>query len=380
MSHEYMYLTPIGEDTLLMCDSCGYMANRQIALFRKPEAEAEEMKELEKVETPGTKTIEDLAKFLEIPESRTAKAVFMVATITEGSEDVEKLVFAIVRGDMDLNETKLANAIKAKELRPALDEEIEAVGAVPGYASPVGIDGILVVVDDLVEKSANLVAGANEENYHLKNVNFGRDYSADVIEDIVTADEGSGCPNCGEEMHTSRGIEVGNIFKLGTKYTDALGATYQDKDGDEKPIIMGSYGIGSGRLLQSVVEEHNDEHGIIWPISVAPYHVHMVALRGGFEKAEELYQAMQAEGLEVLFDDRDETPGVKFNDADLIGIPIRVTVSERGLKNDSVEVKLRKESERSSVSVGEALAHLLKVKEELEAEILATVVEVPFEE
>jgi len=380
MAHEYMYLTPIGEDTLLICDKCGYMANRQIALFEKPVPEAEAMVELEKVATPNITTIEDLAEFLDIAKSRTAKAVFMVAAITEGTEDVDKLVFAVVRGDMELNETKLANAIKAKELRPARGEEIEEGGAVPGYASPMGLKDVLVVVDDLVTKSPNLVAGANEEGFHMRNVNYGRDYEAVIVTDIVAAEEGFGCSRCGSAMKVSRGVEVGNIFKLGTKYTEALGAYYLDKKGKSKPVVMGSYGIGSGRLMASVAEEHHDENGLIWPITIAPFHVHLIALRGGKEKADKLFNKLIATGIEVLYDDRDETPGVKFNDADLIGVPIRLTVSERSLKNDSVELKLRTKEEKTNIPFGDVVNRVFQVKGELEAEISAKVVDIPFNE
>ncbi|MBN2500067.1 MAG: proline--tRNA ligase [Anaerolineales bacterium] len=379
MSHEYMYLTPIGEDTLLICDACGYTANRQIALFQKPEAVKEEMKEKEKVATPGVTSIEDLAKFLDIPASKTAKAVFMMATLMEGDEDVEKLVFAVVRGDMDVNETKLANAIKAKELRPAHDEEIAAVGAVPGYASPMGLKGVLVVVDDLIPASNNLVAGANEEGFHVLNVNYGRDFEADIVTDLVVAEEGSACPKCGEAMTTSRGVEIGNIFKLGTRYSDSLGCTFLDKDGKEKPVIMGSYGIGVGRLLASIAEEHNDDYGLIWPISVAPYHIHLVALKGGEEQADKLYQELMDAGFEVLYDDRAETPGVKFNDADLIGVPIRLTVSKRSLEQDGVELKLRLEKDRSVVALADVAAEMKTLKQQLEDEIKAKVVTVPFD-
>jgi len=380
MAHEYMYLTPIGEDTLLICDECGYMANRQIALFEKPVHEPEAMAELEKVATPNVTTIEDLAEFLDIAKSRTSKAVFIVATITEGTEDVDKLVFAVVRGDMELNETKLANAIKAKELRPARDEEIEEVGAVPGYASPVGLKDVLVVVDDLVTKSPNLVAGANVEGFHMRNVNYGRDYEAVIVTDIVAAEEGFGCSRCGSAMKVSRGVEVGNIFKLGTKYTEVLGAYYLDKKGKSKPVVMGSYGIGSGRLMASVAEEHHDENGLIWPITITPFHVHLIALRGGKEKADKLFNKLIATGIEVLYDDRDETPGVKFNDADLIGVPIRLTVSERSLKNDSVELKLRTKEEKTNIPIGDVVNRVFKVKDELEAEIAAKVVDIPFNE
>lgn len=378
MSHEYMYLTPIGEDTLIICKDCGYTANRQIAIFNKPIPEDENLLELEKVATPDASTIEDLAKFLEIPTSKTAKAVFMIATITEGIEDIQKLVFAVVRGDMNLNETKLTNAIKAKELRPAQNEEIEEVGAVPGYASPIGIKDVLVVVDDLVAKSPNLVAGANEEGFHMRNVNLERDFKATVIADIVSTEEGYSCPACEAALTSSRGVEVGNIFKLGTKYTKALGATFLDNNGKAQPVIMGSYGIGSGRLLASIAEEHNDEDGLIWPITVSPYHIHLVSLKNGEEEADKLYKTFSDLGLEVLYDDRNETPGVKFKDADLIGIPIRLTVSKRSLESDSVEVKLRHEKDRSNQPLAEIVEYVKKIKIELEEQIAKSVIEMPF--
>jgi prolyl-tRNA synthetase len=378
MAHEYMYLSPIGEDTLIMCDHCGYMANRQIALFRKPAPVEEAPLPSKKVATPDTTTIEDLAKLLDIPKSKTAKMVFMVGQFVEGQGEVEKLIFAVVRGDMDLNETKLANALTAKELRPAHDEEIESVGAVPGYASPIGIDGVIVIVDDLAAASPNLVSGANEEGYHLLNVNIGRDFKADQVADITAAEEGFECMNCGEALRESRGVEVGNIFKLGTKYTEALGANFLDKDGKAQPVIMGSYGIGSGRLLACIVEEHNDDFGIIWPIAVAPYHVHIVALKGVEQEAEEIYHSLLDAGFEVLLDDRNETPGVKFNDADLMGTPVRITVGSRSLKEGKVEIKLRKEDEKKLVEVNDLVDAVRSIVEELRQEIEASLIEVPF--
>jgi prolyl-tRNA synthetase len=378
MAHEYMYLTPIGEDTLLLCDACGYQANRQIAEFRKPEAAAEAPLPVERVATPEMKTIAGLAEFLGVPKSRTAKAVFMMATFAEGKEEVERLVFAIVRGELDLSETKLSNAVKAKALRPAHDEEISATGAVPGYASPIGLDGVLVVVDDSVARSPNLVAGANEAGYHLRNVNYGRDFEAAVVADIAAAQVGDSCPQCGTPMSMSRGVEVGNIFKLGTRYSKDMNATFVDEDGTSRPVVMGSYGIGVGRLLACVAEAHNDESGLRWPITVAPYEVHLVALRGGFEAAEELYQELMGAGVEVLFDDRDESPGVKFNDADLIGIPIRVTVGKRSLDEGGVELKLRDEKDRSLVLLAEALARVEETRQALYDQIANTIVDVPF--
>jgi prolyl-tRNA synthetase len=365
MSHEFMYLTPIGEDTLMLCDRCGYTANRQVARFNKPRAATESPAPLKKVATPNCTTIEELANFLNVPKSKTAKAVFLMATITEGEHDIDRFVFAVVRGDMDLNETKVANAVKAKDLRPAREDEIRAVGAVPGYASPIGLSGqsviaspggakqppddireiassrarllattnsIIIIVDDSIQQSPNLVSGANEEGYHMLNVNYQRDYAADIVTDLALARDGDACPNCSQPLRSTRGIEVGNIFKLGTRYSDSLGARYLDRDGQLKPIVMGSYGIGSGRLLACIAEEYHDEHGLRLPITVAPYDVHIVALKGGEQAASDLYTQLQTAGVEVLLDDRDATPGVKFNDADLIGLPLRVTLGERSLK------------------------------------------------
>jgi prolyl-tRNA synthetase len=354
LAHEFMYLTPVGEDTLLLCDHCGYAANRQIARFRKPPAAAAEAPlPVEKVATPHVDTIEALANFLGVPKARTAKAVFLVATLPEGEGQVDRFVFALVRGDMEVNETKLANAVKAKELRPAREDEIRAVGAVPGYASPVGLRDVLVVVDDAIEASPNLVGGANEAGFHTRNLNLGRDYTASFVADIAAAGEGDACPNCGAALRTSRGVEVGNIFKLGTRYTDALGATFLDKDGQAKPVIMGSYGIGSGRLLACIAEHHHDANGLRWPIAVAPYHVHLVLLPDASGQAavaaDQLYAELQAAGVEVLYDDRDERPGVKFKDADLIGLPLRVTVSERSLKQGGYELKRRDSDERGAI-------------------------------
>jgi prolyl-tRNA synthetase len=225
---------------------------------------------IQKVETPGTTTIESLAKFLNIPESKTAKAVFMVATIPDGQTESEKFILAIVRGDMEVNEIKLGNAVKAKALRPAREDEILAVGAVPGYGSAVGVKNAIVVIDDIIPMSGGLVAGANEAGYHQLNVQYERDFKADVVADIVAAREGDACPDCGNSLRVVRGVEVGNIFKLGTRYSDALGCTFQDAEGKSRPVIMGSYGIGIGRLLACVAEEHHDDKGLIWPVSVAP--------------------------------------------------------------------------------------------------------------
>lgn len=376
LAHEYMYLTPIGEDTLLMCDACGYQANRQIATFCKPAAAPEEAQAMEKVATPNAKTIADLAAFLGVPKARTAKAVFMVATVVNRQTTAEQFVFAVLRGDMELNETKLSNALKAQQLRPARDEEIRAVGAEPGYASPVGLQNVLVVVDEAVVTSPNLVAGANEAGYHLLNVNVGRDFKANLVADIAAAQEGDACPSCGEPLRASRGVEVANIFKLGTHYSQAMGASFVDEQGESRPVIMGCYGIGITRLLACIAEHYHDEQGLVWPVTVAPYPVHLVALAGGSAEsvratADGLYQQLQAAGMEVLYDDRDESPGVKFNDADLIGLPIRLTVSKRSLGQEGVEVKLRHAPERTVVPLADIVTYTEAQIEALMAQFLA---------
>lgn len=379
-SHEFMYLTPSGEDTILICGSCGHMANRQIATFRKPMPEREEPRELDRVDTPGVTTIEALSDFLRVPESRIAKAVFQVATLVEDTEEREVTIMAVVRGDMELSETKLRNAVRASDLRPATDEEIRGVGSVPGYASPVTLTGearddLIVAVDDLIPGSPNLIAGGNEVGVHLRNVNYGRDFDAEVVTDLAAARDGCACPECGEELHTRRGVEVGNIFKLGTRYSKALNCTFLNEDGVEKPVQMGSYGIGSGRLLACIAEENRDEHGLIWPVTVAPYEVHIVELGGGEEEAARAHASLEQAGLSVLYDDRDETAGVKFNDADLLGMPIRLTVSGRSLRHGGLEMKVRRQAEPRIVSKGDLVEEVQKVVRELRAEIDATLTE-----
>jgi prolyl-tRNA synthetase len=334
-----------------------------------------------------------------VPKSRTAKAVFFMATIPQdpkglqaniGSEQ-EQFIFAILRGDMELNETKLANAVGARDLRPATEEEIKAVGAVPGFASPVGLSSlprgeeprVRVIVDDVITTSPNLVAGANQTDTHLLNTNYPRDYTADIIADIAAAEQGHACPQCGSPLRDSRGVEVGNIFKLGTRYSDALGCSFLDKNGQQKPVIMGSYGIGVGRLLACVAEAHHDEHGLVWPITVAPFPVHLVLLRGkgtnqAEDTADELYANLHAVGIEVLYDDRDESPGVKFNDADLIGCPVRITVSERALAQGGAEMKLRRSTDKVIEPMSAILERVRSVIQSLHDEIASKVTPVPY--
>ena len=371
MAHEFMYLTPAGEDTIVRCAGCGYAANRQVARFRRAAMPAGSECSIEEIATPGCTTIDDLAKLLGVARSATAKAVFMMAS---GGAPGERFVFAVVRGDSEVNETKLAAAVRAEELRPATEEEIRASGAVPGYASPIGLPAsTLVIVDEAVAVTPNLVAGANKEGYHLLNTNIPRDYHPTQVCDIAAAAEGDACVECGGPLSLVRGVEVGNIFKLGTRYSDAVGATFQDLDGHEKPVVMGSYGIGMGRLLACIAEEHHDDQGLRWPLSVAPFDVHMVPL-GAAEtepgiEAGWLYQALKTRGVEVLFDDREESPGVKFADADLIGIPIRVTVSTRSLKAGGLEMKLRDTPEKTIVPSADAVERIIEALDTLRQDL-----------
>ncbi len=378
LAHEFMYLTDIGEDTLMIDEASHYYANAEVANFTKSIPEAEEALQLEEVETPNTKTIEDLAKFLNIPKSKTAKAVFMVATMVEGQDKSEQFVFAVIRGDMDVNLIKLANVTQAKALRPATEDEIRKVGAEPGYGSPIGVKDCLIVVDDVIPQSANLVAGANKEGYHYLNTNVNRDYKADILADIALAQDGDTAPDGKGTLKAVRGVEVGNIFKLGIRYTSNMGATYADQDGNNVPVVMGSYGIGVGRLLACIAEEYHDDNGLKLPIVVAPYQVHLVGLKGADDEVEQLYADLLKEGFEVLFDDRDERPGVKFNDADLMGVPIRLTVSKRSLDNGGVEYKLRREDDREIVAMDDIMARIQQDITMLEGEIRDTVVDVEY--
>jgi prolyl-tRNA synthetase len=357
-AHEFMVINPHGEDTLVLCDACGYAANQQVARVATRPPDAEEPMPVEEVDTPGTETIAALAAFLEIPTSRTAKAAFFVTG--DG-----RLITAVVRGDFEVNETKLGNAVKAiGGMRPATAEEIRAAGMEPGYGSPVGArDTVVVVVDALVAASPNLVAGANRPGVHLRNVNVGRDYVPEVTIDIGSVRDGDPCADCGASVRLAQGIEVGNIFKLGTDFTEALDATFLTKTGERRHPYMGSYGIGLGRAMACVVEDHHDEKGIAWPIEVAPYRVHLVAIGAtrdpaAGEAAETLYARLTDAGVSVLYDDRDESPGVKFTDAELLGMPTVVTVSPRALAAGGVEVTDRASGVRSVRPIDELVAEL----------------------
>ncbi len=359
-AREYMFLSPIGEDTLCICDACGHAANRQVATTGITADDPSPQLEMSDVATPDARTIADLCAFLGIEPQQTAKAVMLMAP--DSAEAPGKLVLALVRGDAEVSQTKLTNAVAAGTLRPAQDDEIRSRGVVPGFASPIGADRqrTIVVVDAVLATTSNVVSGANREDTHLRNVNVGRDFTADITADIAEATAGDPCPNCQAPLRLERGVEVGNIFQLGTKYSEAFDASFTDAQGVRAPLVMGSYGIGVTRLLACIAEAHNDERGLCWPASIAPYPVHVVRIRGSAgaavdAMAETLIAELEAAGLPCLDDDRDVSPGVKFADADLLGMPVRVAVSARHIEAGEVEVKPRRGDART-VAAGSALA------------------------
>lgn len=376
VSHEYMYLSPIGEDTIITCPNCGYTANRQIASFKKTYYKEDE-KQIEKIHTPNVRTIEELCDFLKIKPEQTAKAVFMVGTFIndKNGDEESKLIVAIIRGDLDVEESKLSSAAKANSIRPAHDEEILACSIIPGFGSAIGAKGnMITIVDDSVAYSNNLVSGANEENYHFINTNFKRDYNG-IVNDIASARADFACPECSHNLNSSKGIEVGNIFQLGTRYSESMNCYFQDEEGNRKPVIMGSYGIGVGRLLACLAEEYNDESGLSLPISVAPYQVHLVSVVKDTQVSEEIYQRLLSAGIEVLYDDRKESAGVKFADADLIGIPIRITLGNRSLKENKAEVKIRSNGTVKSYDLNSLEQEIKAEIENLEKELESRLVE-----
>lgn len=355
-SHEFMLTNDQGEDTFVLCSACGYAANREAAVAVKEPDPAEELRPPEEVATPGCYTIEDVARALGVPTRKTAKAVFYRAG--------GKLVFVVIRGDLEVNEAKLARTLGTAELAPATEEDITAAGAVPGYASPLGLsgDGVVVVVDDSIPPARNLVAGANREGFHVRNVNFPRDFQAQAVADVALARDGDPCARCGGTLRVRRGIELGHIFKLGTKYSHSLGATFLDRDGQARPLVMGCYGIGIGRLLAAVIEAHHDEDGIVWPAAVAPFHVVVAALvpkdPAAHAFALSVAEHLSRRGLDVLVDDRDRSPGEKFHDAKLLGIPVLAVIGPRSLRKGEVDLERRRDGARSHVPASpEAIEH-----------------------
>ena len=343
-SEEFTVLAPEGESRIACCDACSYAASDEKAALRPIDAAAEEALPLEKVATPDAHTIAMLAEYLRIPVEKTIKAV---AYQTE--EDV--LILAFLRGDHEVNEVKLANAVGAQELRMADDAAIRAAGGCPGFMSPIGIkEGACIVVDETAMRMHNAVSGANEQDFHYINVNPKRDFGEVTVTDIRLVAEGDLCPACGAgHLHIGRGIEAGQIFALGTKYSEAMGATFLDEAGKTQPLQMGCYGIGVGRTMAAAIEQNHDAHGIIWPRAIAPYEVVVVAVNAKAEEqltyAEEIYEELRAAGVDVLLDDRRERAGVKFNDCDLIGYPVRIAIGPKTIENGTIEVKIRKSGE-----------------------------------
>ncbi|MBQ1894797.1 MAG: proline--tRNA ligase [Clostridiales bacterium] len=358
-SQEFMVKSPVGEDGIAYCDACGYAANEEKASCGVPEAVEADLLEIEKIHTPDVKTIEELMQFMNADPSA------FVKTILYNIDG--KIVAVMVRGDREINETKLGNLFDAIEINLAAFEDVERItGAKVGFAGPVGLkEKIEIICDNEVSSMKNFIVGANESDYHLKNVNIGRDFEPDRICDIRNAVEGDPCPRCGKPLAMARGIEVGHIFKLGTKYSDALHCVYLDKDGKEKTMIMGCYGIGVSRTLAAVIEQYHDDDGIIWPVECAPYKAIIIPTKVTDEEnmalAEDIYKRLTDAGIEVLIDDRNERPGVKFKDADLIGIPFRITVGRRAGEG-IVEIKKRAGGETSEVTADEAIKAAIELK------------------
>ena len=359
-SHEFILATPTGEDTVITCPACGYTANAEKASGVYHELSAEDEESLEAVSTPGVKTIDGLAQYLNISDEKTFKAVFYMA---DG-----EVVFVTIRGDLEVNDIKLKNALRASDLRLADDQEVAKAGLVAGSASAIGIHDIKRVGDLSITRGNNFVVGGNKPDTHLRGANYPRDFQVDILTDIALARPGQGCPNCGQPLEAVRGVEVGHIFKLGTFFSEALGANYLDREGQHQPIIMGCYGIGVGRLLAAAIEQNHDDKGIMFPAPIAPYQVHLVGLNLAdeqvAEEAERLYQELKDQGIEVLYDDRtDQTAGVKLNDVDLLGLPVRLVVSPRNVKAGVVEFKQRLAETSSLVPAGEVVATLQAMPE-----------------
>ena len=353
VAHEFILCTDVGEDTIVVCPTCSFRANTEVATGRVDNYPADPLP-LEKVHTPNMKTIEEVAGFLGMLPRQTAKVVFYQAD-SDG-----KLVVVLIRGDLEVNESKVSKIIRVMPV-PATDEQIAAVGAVAGYASPMGLDPAKcrILVDPSAVDSNNLVCGANEEHYHYRNFNVERDLPGATVVDVTLITDGMGCPQCEGTLRISRGIEVGNIFQLGTKYSEAMKMGYTDADGKLQTPIMGCYGIGIGRMMASVMEVRHDAYGPQWPMSIAPWSVHINALKADMgnvkETAEALYRDLQARGIDVLYDDRNVSPGIQFADADLLGVPIRIIVSERNLKEGMLEYKRRDRDEKGQIPLENAV-------------------------
>ncbi len=358
-SQEFMVKSPIGEDAICFCDACGYAANEEKASCKEGEADTSAELPIEKIHTPDVKTIEELIAFMNTTADK------FVKTILYNIDG--KIVAVMVRGDRDINETKLGNIYDATEMDLASFEDVERItGAKVGFAGPVGLkEKIEVVMDTEVAGMKNFIVGACETDYHFKNVNIGRDFTPDIVKDVKNVKSGDLCPKCGQPLGMARGVEVGHIFKLGTKYSDSLGCIYLDKEGKEHSMVMGCYGIGVSRTIAAIIEQYNDEDGIKWPAIAAPYKVIVIPTNTKDETvmgvAEKLYNAYIDAGFETLIDDRNERPGVKFKDADLLGIPLRVTVGRRAGEG-IVELKFRMDGAMSEATIDEAIEAAGKIK------------------
>jgi len=357
IAHEFMLNTPNGEDYLIICDHCKYQANREIAKFKRQPAVAVgadlrvcPCPDLQKIATPNKKTIEEVCSYLNASPDSSGKCVFFEV---EG-----KLIAALVQGNLEISETKLRNHLKSKVLIPASEELIKSSGMVPGYASPINAKNCRVILDIGIAESSDLIVGANEEGYHCKHCVPKRDFVNFEIADIAEAAGGCLCEKCQNPLTETRGIELGNIFKLGTKFSESMGCVFTSDTGEVKPAIMGCYGIGVGRLMASAVENSHDNFGPIWPMSIAPFHVLIVQISKDEEilqVSERLEKELTEQGMEVLVDDRDERPGVKFKDGDLWGIPIRIAIGKKALSEGKVEWKLRNQKEMELVLLSEVV-------------------------
>lgn len=350
-THEFTVLAETGESDIVYCEKCDYAANSEKSELKTIIAPAEEELPLEKVYTPHTKTIEAVAQYLNTPIEKNIKAVIF-------QNEKDQVICAFVRGDHEVNDVKLQNVTGAIALKMAEENAIRAVGGVPGFMSPIGLNkDAIVVVDQTVMEMHNAVCGANEEDHHYKNANPKRDFGDVIVADIRLIQAGDPCPHCGSPVKMTHGIEVGQVFKLGTKYSKALGATFLDENGKEKPLIMGCYGIGVSRTMAAAIEQFHDEHGIIWPAAIAPFEAVIVPIsakdEAQMEVAEKLYAQMKKIGVDVLLDDRKERAGVKFKDADLIGYPVRITVSPKLLDGNQVEIKIRRNGETINLNIDE---------------------------
>ena len=359
-SHEFSALSDWGESDILYCDECGMAATVERAECVDDEPVKEEMQPVEKVYTPDTKTIEDVCNYLKLPVEKSIKALMFATYDTD--LNLKDYVAAFVRGDRQLNMTKLVNALDIPAHYIEFADEVamgEACGIVGGFTGPIGLKNCIVVVDSALVDTVNMCAGSNETDHHLLGVCYGRDYTGDIVTDIKELQAGDRCPHCGKPVKFRRGIEVGQIFKLGLKYSESMNATFKDENGEDHPYWMGCYGIGITRTMQAIVEQHHDDKGIIWPLSVAPYHVIVTVVKSSDETqmklAYDIERKLEELGVEVMVDDRDERVGVKFNDADLIGIPIRITVGKLAGEG-KVEYKLRREDEHETMTADEAVA------------------------